>query len=67
MAYLCLPARRQALHADRSKGINPDMFDPLSEVLRKEATFPARFTSGILPKYLHKTKNLEELISWLSR
>ncbi|HSV30397.1 MAG TPA: IS256 family transposase [Atribacteraceae bacterium] len=32
---------------------------------RKDAAEPIRFTSGILPKYLRKTKNMEELIPWL--
>ena len=32
---------------------------------RKEVQEPIRFTSGILPKYLRKTKSMAELIPWL--
>ena len=32
---------------------------------RKEVSQPIRFTSSILPKYLRKTKSIEELIPWL--
>jgi len=32
---------------------------------RKEVSQPVQFTSSILPKYLRKTKSMEELIPWL--
>lgn len=32
---------------------------------RKDPSDPICFTSSILPKYLRKTKNMEELIPWL--